>query len=1065
MQLTEISKSKTPEKFFTSFDEENQTWVETEHIQTETGVRLRRKAKEGWQDVWFDKGFLQLYHIWLDADGIEQEEHVAQGQIFLEYLDWDAGDWAVYPFTAFTTTLEETDGNLWIKTVLNDGTAHLEVEQLWKVGSAKQTYKASYQGQKIRVRAIVKLINEEKAIIDYSDFNLDLVDDQVTNIDGTNFRYLTFASDGQDDSIEVDPYITIDEQSTYIDVACDGYLLNFPISNGYANFFDIYNADKSTKYTTFSGAYYIVDGTTHHLGYDSNSGMPIVIESTVNRVVIEAHIKFDSLAFASEDLLQDGEADANPVKVIIHIYPNRFFLYSEFTINDSIDITGWGHFGYSLSNVTSSIGFFERANEEIETSYGGDNDTNFFGTIADEFSIIGYPVDSNIPGESNLHFSSANNVTFSWRNDPAETITDGTYYQSGVFIIDSAERAIKANPSAGTVNTGIDTSGSYADLAIADDTKWTITEVVGSPGFDVELTFSDLNAIPAMLHINGYYVGNPAHNIHIKIWNNNTSAWDRLTAETTDMPDATADTDYNFDLPATNREYYIDNGIVKIQIYHDSSGSAGHTLYLDEVYLTKLYTSKERLEQGIQYKDQTLPLSYGNPKTTGTGVTAIGSDGFASDGAWHITPDSNDEIKYTVDRIRHKKNDAIHDWPTQSGDPDSPTDYLDEKFLTFDDNAANSTVTADIGNNGNWENVSDGSNRNTNTSGDSVSTDYGTGLDTQNGSGYIDLALGNYLNAFFIKGSVSLRVQPQFAYNDASDQVLFHCYVDANNYLLLFYDAGTDQFHFTVAWGGTSATVTNSAYTSDDDIQIYHLIRVNWDSTTNQIQLIIKNKVVDNGTNNGTPSSSNPTKVTIGAMQDRTLPGDYILISLHSFDTPILPYGAYFTGNGSVIPAVAHKDITFYNSDGTSLDIGTGSYTQVSGNIDNSIGSMSFWFDPVTLSSDTDLYVAGTLFQVEWDDSDNDVVFTYGSVSIRTATTLSSGDNHVKIGWKASEEMTLTVNGVSETPVTASTAPTLDSSMSFNSTLEKIFITDDPNTPQIPCAGSTALHAPIMGDA
>ena len=179
----------------------------------------------------------------------------------------------------------------------------------------------------------------------------------------------------------------------------------------------------------------------------------------------------------------------------------------------------------------------------------------------------------------------------------------------------------------------------------------------------------------------------------------------------------------------------------------------------------------------------------------------------------------------------------------------------------------------------------------------------------------------------------------------------------------------------------------------------------------------------------------------------------------------IQDYGAYFTGNSGTTQlddGMYHKDITYANSDGTSLDIGVTSYSTVTGNIDADEGSMSFWFDPDDYAADTDLFGAAATMMIEWDDSDDDILFTYGSVSIRTTSTLSGGDNHIKVTWEASGEITLEANGVAETAVTASTAPTLDASFTIDSSITDIFVTSSKGTPQIPCAGKIPLDMPIV---
>jgi len=172
-------------------------------------------------------------------------------------------------------------------------------------------------------------------------------------------------------------------------------------------------------------------------------------------------------------------------------------------------------------------------------------------------------------------------------------------------------------------------------------------------------------------------------------------------------------------------------------------------------------------------------------------------------------------------------------------------------------------------------------------------------------------------------------------------------------------------------------------------------------------------------------------------------------------------YGAYFTGNYGIVNAdVAHTQLLYYNSDGTTLDLGETSYTTTANNLGAGTGALSFWFDPTALSADEDLFNAATDFKVAWDDSESHIVFTYGTASITTSTAQVTAATHVKVTWTASGEITMEVNGTSEDAVEASTAPTPGATMSFGTDVTKIYITDNPQTPQVPCAGGVPITMP-----
>jgi len=74
--------------------------------------------------------------------------------------------------------------------------------------------------------------------------------------------------------------------------------------------------------------------------------------------------------------------------------------------------------------------------------------------------------------------------------------------------------------------------------------------------------------------------------------------------------------------------------------------------------------------------------------TTGTAVTdrhwpgkiASGTSGACYDGAFHLTSDSNNAGKLTIDRDRALPAVVIEDWPIMTGDPSAPDEYLTESW-------------------------------------------------------------------------------------------------------------------------------------------------------------------------------------------------------------------------------------------------------------------------------------------------------------------------------------------------------------------------------------------------
>jgi hypothetical protein len=334
----------------------------------------------------------------------------------------------------------------------------------------------------------------------------------------------------------------------------------------------------------------------------------------------------------------------------------------------------------------------------------------------------------------------------------------------------------------------------------------------------------------------------------------------------------------------------------------------------------KIYNSTDRLAMGDQYKDAILDQSpsKGDDVTDMVFPARISSGTLHADGAHHYEVDANDEVKYTLDRTRIRPNTVIHDWPFQYGTVASPTSIL-LNHLKMDDNAANNTLLAEVGPNGSWHAVSDGAARNTNTSGDSVAADNfrGRALDTQDGTGYAQLAVGSgtvHDNAFLKKGSILLKITPQFIYTVGTNEVFLIIRYDGSHYINAFYSQGNDRWTASVKWANT-ILINGSTITSDYELQRPYTILFSWDSDKDFLMMAIDGIAVDFDINTGTPTTSHPIEFFIGCDTARGSPADIIIDEIKTFSEAVLPYGAYFIGNGSGLLADIdnpHADLSWY---------------------------------------------------------------------------------------------------------------------------------------------------------
>jgi hypothetical protein len=273
--------------------------------------------------------------------------------------------------------------------------------------------------------------------------------------------------------------------------------------------------------------------------------------------------------------------------------------------------------------------------------------------------------------------------------------------------------------------------------------------------------------------------------------------------------------------------------------------------------------------------------------------------------------------KYTIDRTRIRPNTVIHDWPFQYGTVASPTSIL-LNHLKMDDNAANNTLDAVVGPDGTWHLVSDDSARNTDN--DSVAADNfrGRALDTQ-GTAYGQLAFGSgtvHDNAFYKKGSILIKATPQFNYDVGVSQYLFNCYVNATDYFGFGYRQGSDQFRCWFEWGDSNIDVDSRVFTDNYSLQRPMVFLISWDSDKDMVLLALDGQVENISIDSTALSSSHPTQFNLGLkLKAEHLEGDIIIDEIKTFSEAVLPYGAYFIGNGQGLLADIdnpHADLCFF---------------------------------------------------------------------------------------------------------------------------------------------------------
>jgi hypothetical protein len=146
------------------------------------------------------------------------------------------------------------------------------------------------------------------------------------------------------------------------------------------------------------------------------------------------------------------------------------------------------------------------------------------------------------------------------------------------FATDIIE-AVYAPSSVATVTGTLD-SGTIASLLTGGDSNvYSVSEVTGTPGFDIQITFGAVTGAFNHLVWTGYYRGNPAHEVKLYLWNYGTAAWNELATIASD----TAAASYSYSV--VDSSPYISGTESKVRFIHNSAGNATHDIFIDFIAL------------------------------------------------------------------------------------------------------------------------------------------------------------------------------------------------------------------------------------------------------------------------------------------------------------------------------------------------------------------------------------------------------------------------------------------------------------------------------------------------
>jgi len=529
-----------------------------------------------------------------------------------------------------------------------------------------------------------------------------------------------------------------------------------------------------------------------------------------------------------------------------------------------------------------------------------------------------------------------------------------------------------------------------------------------------------------------------------------------------------------------------------LQYGSGSSAVTGHETYAAisieadyDVWPLTVDADTSRATIQAQYQDNVMPI------TTGT-ITATPLDG---DGAWHATP-ANGKIVIPFDRTRHRPNFVIEDFPLVYGPVGSEITVTDRLHWDCTSATLDKTVgvDSDIVSLGTAEVTSDG-----------LRVEIG---DTCSFS----CTDGNNIN--LVKGTISFKYKKEGAadfygtmFSSTSGFEEFSLYrfgKDAE--WIFFYDRARVFFEFPLF-----QTVPQGWHEFELTWEAGEIAELRIDGVVKQ-GLNFENKTVPEAIGLGIPVVDRLLIGSSGAGFQNATFKDIIIR-----DELVLPYGAYYTGNG-VVDATAHKDITFY----WDCDISAGGTTftpQIGGGvitIDNDSGTPTDAIGVngergVLVDADREIIVADVIMETKgkitwWWKYDGvsslEAFFTdhidYDNFGIKpsdgfmsmklgditgyidypagiTLTSLKDQNWHYfEVYWdQVSDLIGLRIDGTQGevstvvafplmVPVTSLELGSFIRYSTCAGIMDEIFITNNPNTPQVPCVNGAPIHIPLI---
>jgi len=308
----------------------------------------------------------------------------------------------------------------------------LQIDTIWRNGNSKQTFRAQYTGQTIRVKWEIQ-IRDDRVVVNLDDYDGNISDVTVEEQD-YDLRTIIFEPDGVSDALVVDPYLEIDIESVSIDITCDGYILQI-LTDDTDYLLRLRNlADTEIGYSRFHMRHDDGGGGDNYYLMHDDDRITSIIEDTPTRKVI-------SIKGTMND--SGGTPISNlAVEVTFYVYADRFIQDANFIVTTS---------AVSIASYTSAYGYLRFAGLTNPDAYAGtlpstetdtadttlSNDADYTVTIADELNYQTIPLVVDAGTGNWVQRNRYQTYAFFWNDGD---LAVGEHRATLMCIVDSAER-------------------------------------------------------------------------------------------------------------------------------------------------------------------------------------------------------------------------------------------------------------------------------------------------------------------------------------------------------------------------------------------------------------------------------------------------------------------------------------------------------------------------------------------------------------------------------------------------------------------------------------------------